>query len=399
MTNLETTRMEIERLYTYRRLVDLLPCVDEAEARLLDQRRIPIMEGWDDVPRVQWTWNDIRQARQLLRSPIDPVLMSLSESQQAALLDAIVYDSQGHVSGIGHGWVGVPGAAKRVPRSRSTNAGIIRGELELSLPHGEDFRGVAEDGTIYWVVRNEVHGMEATINTGEVHPLLAARSKYQADYLSTLISPRYVGLSLHSITPWPASPVPIEVQQDVIDHIKDMSSDGIDGWLLLGPPGTSKTALVSAWLKDEITLRLADATRTMARYELSVWKTKFRPWLEEMYAWMYRDHVDGTTREPLLTPRKIRESSTKSGFRPVLWIEEIDKVAPTPKQLNLFNDLVDAVYELGGLIIVTGNGTLASLRKNLDDSTIRRFVGDADDSSRFKKMNFAAIARPRTTAV
>ncbi len=401
---LQTSTDELDLLRKHLRLSHLLPHIKEeiAERKALDDEMGTCRRTSDryfDLLKAlnarRWKREDISDASSL--RPLPSQLADLTLTQREGLAEAVTFD--GIKLSYGENWSGVPGPAVRSERERAIDAGIIRGEIDFpERAHGVDCLGTHCGGALFVVVRNEELGLQAEINlSGHRHPLVRARAAHDPEYLTgrdrTLLSPRHIKHSLHSMVPWSPSPVPRDKQQAVIDRVRTLTPY-LDGWSLLGPPGTSKTALVSAWIKDELTLRYAsgDAKRTIHGYELCVWKTRFDDWIEEMYKWKYREHDDVTTPEPALTAQKVRDACRGGTLRPIVWIEEVDKLVPTPKQLNLFNSLIDSIYELEGMLIVTGNGTLASLSSKLDDSTVRRFSGDADDSAKFLRMDLSSLA-------
>jgi hypothetical protein len=63
----------------------------------------------------------------------------------------------------------------------------------------------------------------------------------------------------------------------------------------------------------------------------------------------WRDKENGAT-HPELTVDDLHEVCRRNGRSPVLWLEELDKIQPTDRRRNLIDSLVDAIYELDGMV-------------------------------------------------
>jgi hypothetical protein len=109
-------------------------------------------------------------------------------------------------------------------------------------------------------------------------------------------------------------------------------------------------------------------------------------WLADRERWLSRDYADKTAEEPRITEHSIGEACTETGFSPILWLEELDKISPTLSRRNLLFGLIDLIYDFEGTIVATTNMDPERLRKHIDTDDhpiIRRITGKNDKSDRF----------------
>lgn len=203
-------------------------------------------------------------------------------------------------------------------------------------------------------------------------------------------------LRIHSMEPYQPNPnrpptLPLRTQVASIAKLKEIPA-GIRVWLLVGPGGTCKTAYVSAWMTDIITLRLA-----IGGDNLCIWQVSAQDWLTSKQAWDNRDWDDEVTPEPTLSVDVIRHACACSGLRPMVWIEELEKVKITDDRRNLLHDLIDCVYCLKGLVVTTSNITYEQLSDKLGVPLMRRIDGRDDNPSDFILCDFFKEAKTSKT--
>jgi len=175
-----------------------------------------------------------------------------------------------------------------------------------------------------------------------------------------------------NMKPHAASPISEATQAGLIAKLPFIAPD-LRGWVMTGPPGTSKTTYAAAALVDMYTyVKCRD-------HELWLYRVEVPDWLAETAAWDNRDFDEDRPQQPKISAGDIK----RQGGHPVLWLEELDKFNPTETRLNYLYRLVNAVYEMEGLIIVTCNDTKAELREKLGPAISRRIFGDNDDSKCF----------------
>jgi hypothetical protein len=87
----------------------------------------------------------------------------------------------------------------------------------------------------------------------------------------------------------------------------------------------------------------------------------------------------GHAPEPYVTERKIRNAVKYGGWRPRLFLDEIDKIAVSDFKIRRLGELVNAVYAAGGQVVATMNKSpdaLAMKWKDEDEAgTILRRIG------------------------
>ena len=184
------------------------------------------------------------------------------------------------------------------------------------------------------------------------------------------------------LKPYAASPIAALTQAGLIAKLP-FTTHKLHGWVITGPPGTSKTTYATAALIDMWT----DARHS--GYDLFMYRVEVPEWLAETAAWDTRDfEEEWLPPEPEISAGDIER---KGGF-PVLWLEELDKFKPTENRLNYLYRLVNTVYEMQGLIIVTCNDTEIQLRERLGPSISRRIFGDNDDPKAYMHWPLFAAA-------
>ncbi len=93
-----------------------------------------------------------------------------------------------------------------------------------------------------------------------------------------------------------------------------------------------------------------------------VWRITASVLLNEHVAWETRDknneNCDIPT--PTVTERMISQR-VKSGYRPSLFLDEIDKLVPTEFKLNRLGEIIDAIYANNGQLVATSNKSASDL--------------------------------------
>ena len=288
----------------------------------------------------------------------------------------------------------------------STEAAIIRREMEFEgYTSWADGWGCRTDGVFYSLHTSYLAEVTLLEDETSKHWLIAARENHDPSYLTRrsggygepIIPKSHIKHSLATLKPSSHSPISEAKQRAIFDILKGLP-EKLRGLLMVGPSGCGKTTYASVLVKDHATLRL-DVEQTNKGleqdHELCIFRLRADEWMEQMYAWKYRDFDDKSVCEPAVTIASLREACHQTGWSPIIWVEEIDKLVPTKKQLSIFNSLVDAAYELEGLIIATGNGTVEALTETFGEATMRRITGEYDDPALFKTLDFNKLACTR----
>lgn len=156
-------------------------------------------------------------------------------------------------------------------------------------------------------------------------------------------------VKLSDLVPSDKSKLPTNTQQKCIDVMK---KNPADSYAMFGPSGTSKTtytvALYRACLNDNY-----DNLRNTIR-------VKAKTLLETIQAFRFDDNFDSSTAAPFTTATRIRNVAAK-GIKTHLFLEELEKVKYSEFKATELWDIIDAIYEEGGQLVISGNLTWADL--------------------------------------
>jgi DNA replication protein DnaC len=159
-----------------------------------------------------------------------------------------------------------------------------------------------------------------------------------------------------TLAPSKKSHMPIAKQQMFIDLLK--AKPGCS-YLICGPGGWGKTAFSIALLQFAISdwVHFAETGRDN-KPGRGVYRTTVSQLLDEWATWK-RGRADGADHdppEPLLTEGKIRQIAAM-GYKPRIFLEEIDKMTINDKREDFLFSIFNAIYEVGGQLVMTSNQT------------------------------------------
>ncbi len=359
----------------------------EVECSIVQEAKRKVEDAERSLAKASDAFNAAQALDQKLRStlsgieaklPADVIGRPVAERRLMATLITANYTR-------GEGWYGSGYAAESVI-DPPEYAGIIRSEI--FYPGGVDpSYGYTADGhKVSCYGHNSLPFiLEVVFNLRD--PLYIARTEYEPRHAAVIIPPSHIHLHLHELVPFDRSPLDLEMQREIIQKVRELPR-GQRAWTMLGPAGCGKTAFAAAWLHDEITLRMADGAS-----EPCVWRVRVGGWIDEIGAWETRTWGDCSVSKPTLPIEAIISACKRTGLTPVMQLEELDRFQPTERRLNYLNSLVNQLYEMNGLIIVTTNETLEGLGKKLDPSTLRRLTGVNDEDGRFSVFNLHQVKR------
>jgi hypothetical protein len=142
--------------------------------------------------------------------------------------------------------------------------------------------------------------------------------------------------------------------------IKTVYEDTQRSYFLAGPPNTGKTHILTALYRCALQ-RASARVYDLGIPQPSVWRISASVLLDEHVAWEVRhSKPEGSVRCPCLTVSMVH-SAVRHGFRPCLFLDEMDKITPSEFKLNRLMQIVDAVYEADGQVVATSNKTVAAL--------------------------------------
>jgi DNA replication protein DnaC len=165
---------------------------------------------------------------------------------------------------------------------------------------------------------------------------------------------RYREIRLQALQPSDKSALSLEQQADIIKLIQAKPGAG---YAFFGPPGTSKTTFCVALYERTLRARIERVgvrTRFHDHHDNGtyVWRITAKELLDQ-----FRRYECGSSDvQPLVTRRRINSAITE-GRSPRLFLEEIDKVKGTDFKLNALFEVIDALYEQQGQLVLNSNFT------------------------------------------
>ena len=159
-----------------------------------------------------------------------------------------------------------------------------------------------------------------------------------------------------------AGVVSLEKQQTIIDSLR---RDPECGWMFFGPPHAGKMVWTTALYAHNLfrffmgTRVSADTDRTKVNDRLAVWRIKAKALLDQYAEWSMKrfdkdPYGDYCAVEPDITPEKIRKYR-RLGVRSKLYLEELDKVSLTDARANNLFEILDAMHEEEGVVVINSN--------------------------------------------
>ena len=147
------------------------------------------------------------------------------------------------------------------------------------------------------------------------------------------------------------SKLPRHVQEKVI---RDVKANPDASYAFFGPAGTSKSTYAVALFSDVLLKHVQDTCKIPiwnVRDKMisdCVWRVSAKTVLEQFVA---EATGDG---HPIVNRAAIAQAR-RAGYKPRLFIEEIDKVKYTDFKVNAIFELIDAIYENDGQLVFNTN--------------------------------------------
>ena len=172
-----------------------------------------------------------------------------------------------------------------------------------------------------------------------------------------------------------------EDRQAVI--ISALRANPTDSYLMIGKPNTGKTHLMIALYRAALTRSIV---QQLAKNDVcrSVWRVNATLLMNQTVEWSLQ-HVKkfkDSKKEQVGTTKKI-DLAVKHGYKPCLYLDELDKVAVTDFKLSGVCDIIDRVYEAEGQVVATMNKTaeeLAAKWGTNEAGTILRRIGGGPEA-------------------
>ena len=195
------------------------------------------------------------------------------------------------------------------------------------------------------------------------------------------VPPAYRHCILSKLGPSTKSCVPLERQQQVIDALR--ANPGA-GYAFFGKPSTGKTAMTTALYAEALWRYVntddpdpANARKNRCKY-FPIWRLSTKRLLDEHTEWATRrfdrdDEGFAVVDPPTVTAEKIAYVRGK-GRTPRLFLEEIDKVKETEsRRANLF-EILNAMQQNQGQLVINSNYRLEEFGKMFGDDLMWRIT-------------------------
>lgn len=182
------------------------------------------------------------------------------------------------------------------------------------------------------------------------------------------VPPRFQGCIWSQLKPSTKSVLPPDVQREHMDWLKQHPGNSV---ALFGPAGTGKSTWMTAQYAQACWW---ETTQDLALTGTVVYRMTTKALLDQFtqYA-MHGSDYDDPAPKPRLSRERI-EHVTKLGGSIHLFLEEVDKVNQTDARMaNLF-EVVDALYENMGQLVISSNLTLPQFTKQFGEIFVRRIA-------------------------
>jgi hypothetical protein len=197
------------------------------------------------------------------------------------------------------------------------------------------------------------------------------------DIFTRNVGSRYHERSLAELKPSEKSRLSIESQQESYDQLRAKPDDS---YAFFGPVGTSKTAMVCALYRHQLSTYLGNVWKEQCNRdsgidvgtrflrltnasELPIWRIEAKTLLLQHHDFAINRPVTneageetGGAREPAVTTRRIRNFAHEHK-KVHLFLEEIDKVELTKARRDILFEIVNAVYDEEGQLVINTNLT------------------------------------------
>ena len=181
-------------------------------------------------------------------------------------------------------------------------------------------------------------------------PCVCGKLKYLWQERVRAIPPHDRDLTLGGLAPSEKSQLPIEVQKEVIAELKANPSGS---YAFIGPAGTSKTSFCVALYVQALYTHIWNNWPVLICD--CIWRVSAKTLLDDFVAEATsKEEKNGKRIVPAVNRAKIAKASD-AGFKPRLFLEEIDKVRYTEFKINALFEVLDAIYEYNGQLVLNTN--------------------------------------------
>lgn len=184
---------------------------------------------------------------------------------------------------------------------------------------------------------------------------------------------RDLDLCFKAIKPFAGSPVPLPVQQKIIDAVRARQNEG---WAFFGLPGVGKTTLADCIFHQAVWRRLLMESASGSQVlPASLWRITARALCQQ--AQDRATHANDSAEDFMYVPGEMMKAQRRivsrerierahntdlwdgQKLQPCLFIEEWDKVGLTDFRRETLFDILDCMYTCNGQLVITSNLTWA----------------------------------------
>jgi hypothetical protein len=206
--------------------------------------------------------------------------------------------------------------------------------------------------------------------------------------LAEKISRHYAHIRLDKLDSSPLSALSPEVQRKTISMLQ---TEPDKSYFFFGPAKTSKTTFSIALYQNAIQRFVRENPDVTLGSDVPIWRISARTLLEQYHNYaISREEFTSDGKPKKVAPREVTrekiEAAARKGFKPRLFLEEIDKIKPTDFRLSSLFEVIDAIYECDGQLVMSTNLTPDGLVKFLGEvygHTIPRRVVEAGNLINF----------------
>jgi hypothetical protein len=192
------------------------------------------------------------------------------------------------------------------------------------------------------------------------------------------VPPKYRGLYFSNLSASTKSSLPIETQNEIIKMLK---ANPDSSYAFFGPAGTSKSTWLAVMYVNQLWRYVMDGERNPLGKKLK-WFAVQRITAKRLLD-QFSDHAlhkndqqnenSPIVTEPAVTREKI-ESCTKNGVKFRLFLDELDKIKETETRYMSLFDVIDAIYEHEGQLVVNSNLSPLEFEKQFGAQFTRRIT-------------------------
>jgi DNA replication protein DnaC len=179
---------------------------------------------------------------------------------------------------------------------------------------------------------------------------------------------RYQGCIFSQLEPSPKSVVPLERQKEILDYLKTHPEQGV---AFFGPPGTGKTTLMTAMYAQTLWRQVGLGVLPNNIYYMTT-----KEMLDQFTEYSMKGFdLENPAEPPRLSADRIKRLA-KQDIKMHLFLEEVDKIKPTDARIaNLF-EVVNALYNEKGQLVINSNLTVVEFENQFGHEFARRITDD-----------------------